>query len=190
MWIRIKCFRKAFIGEYATKLQWASVYRKEKRKFSFRQVEFPRSRKEGLFAMDLHVLLKCSDILWIHRLFLAGSKAAGLEVLRAVVMKRTSGVRCPVFSWNSSDILEERLARTYKEEEYIKQETNMKQTRFLLVSWVAHSQTLKIEARFYSEISVDTQWTTRRCIPECTRRTFQKAYGFMRIVVTGTCNIS
>jgi hypothetical protein len=76
----------------------------------------------------------------------------------------------PCGLWKSTDVQEEHIASNFRVEEYAKQETSMKsggkQSHFHTVSCLAYSSTLKMEATYSFEMSVDFQWTTLHYIPE------------------------
>jgi hypothetical protein len=73
-----------------------------------------------------------------------------------------------IFRWKSTDVSEERIASISRVEELAEQETGRLclPPDFTLVSCLAYSSALKMEATCSSEAPVDFQWTTRRCIPE------------------------
>jgi hypothetical protein len=72
----------------------------------------------------------------------------------------------------SINVLEEHVTSIFRIKEQDQQETNVKaggmqsSSAFMLISYVAYSSTLKMEAMCSSKMSVYFEWTTQQYIPE------------------------
>jgi hypothetical protein len=74
-----------------------------------------------------------------------------------------------VVRWKSTEVSEEYVATIFRIEEYAKQEISIKQKAsraLLLVYFLVYSSTLKIEAIYFFETSIDFQRTIWHYIPD------------------------